>query len=104
MFYLTAHQRLATGDAQLADAIGNEGAGDVRDLLEGEQLFAVQEAVSGAEYGLRHAIDTPEVAAIGDRDAKIAQAASPGIDWMGFHRAILVELDPRRTLCCGAGG
>ena len=44
--------------------------GDAGDLLEREQLLAVEERVVAAEDLLRHAVDAAEVAAVGDRDAQ----------------------------------
>ena len=44
-----------------------------RDLLEREKLASVEEAVVAAEDLLRHAVDAAEVAAVGDRDAQVAQ-------------------------------
>ena len=52
------------------------------DLLEVEQLRARQELVVAPEDLLRHAVDAAEVAAVGDRDAQVAQRAAETI-----HRA-----------------
>ena len=57
----------------------DEDAREARDLLEGEQLGARQELVVGAEHLLRHAVDAAEVAAVGDRDAQVAQAPAPRV-------------------------
>ena len=64
---------LAAGDADLLDAACDEDARDPLDLLERQQLLARQELVLAAEDLLRHAVDAPEVAAVGDGDAQVAQ-------------------------------
>ena len=53
----------------------DEDARDAGDFLERQELGARQELVVGAVDLLRHAVDAAEVAAVGDRDAEIAQAA-----------------------------
>ncbi len=66
-------ERLAAGDADLLHAAAHEDACDALDLLERQQLVAAQELVVASEDLLRHAVDAPEVAAVGDGDAEIAQ-------------------------------
>ena len=73
---VAAHERLAAGDAELLDAERHERLRDPRDLLEAEQLLAVEEAVGAAEDLLRHAVDAAEVAAVGDRDPQVVQRPS----------------------------
>ena len=53
------------------------------DLLEREQLLPVHEPVAAAEDLLRHAVDAAEVAAVGDRDAKVPERPAEGVD--GAH-------------------
>ena len=59
-------QRLAAGQAQLGDAELDRGARDPGDLVEVEQLLAVEEPVVVAEDLLRHAVGATEVAPVGD--------------------------------------
>jgi len=51
--------------------------------------------VAGAEHFLRHAIRTAEVAAIGDRDAKIAERALKLVVGAGHRK--------RKKRCAAAG-
>ena len=67
-----AHERLAAGDAQLLDAHAGERARQALDLLERQQLLAAQELELLAEDLLGHAVHAAEVAAVGDRDAQVA--------------------------------
>jgi hypothetical protein len=83
------HQRLAARDADLLHAQGGEGAGEALDLLEGEQLGARQEAVVAAEDLLRHAVDAAEVAAVGDRDAQVAERPA---ETVGGHAESLARV------------
>ena len=66
-------ERLAAGEADLLDALGDEDAGEAGDLLEGQDLAAGQELVVAAEDLLRHAVGAAEVAAVGDGDAQVVQ-------------------------------
>ena len=70
---VAAHERLAAGDADLLDAVGDEHPRQALDLLEREQLPALEERVVAPEDLLRHAVDAAEVAPVGDRDAQVAQ-------------------------------
>ena len=70
---VAANQGLAACDAHRADAEAGEDADDARELLEREQLAALEERVVAAEDLLRHAVDAAEVAAVGDRDPQVAQ-------------------------------
>ena len=70
MLDVAAHERLAAGDPDRAHAEAGEDAGDPGDLLQGEQLGPLEEGVVAPEDLLRHAVDTAEVAAVGDRDAQ----------------------------------
>ena len=71
----------------------DEHAGDPLDLLEREQLASRHEAVVAAEDLLRHAVRAAEVAAVGDRDAQIAERPAEGVEHV--H---LGERSPRVTL------
>ena len=75
---VAADERLAAGDPDLARAERDERARDAGDLLERQQLLAVEEAVVAAVHLLRHAVGAAEVAAVGDRDAQVAQRAAEG--------------------------
>jgi hypothetical protein len=66
-------QRLATAQADLADAQLDEGAGDPLDLLEAEQFAARQEKVILAERCAWHAVGAAKIATVGDRDAQVTQ-------------------------------
>jgi hypothetical protein len=68
---IVAQQRLAAGEAHLADAEVGEHADHPLDLLEGEDRLPRQPDV----LLLRHAIPAPHVAPIGDGDAEVAQRA-----------------------------
>ena len=66
-------ERLAARDADLLDAAADEDARDALDLLERQQLVAAQELVVASEDLLRHAVDAPEVAPVGDGDAEVPE-------------------------------
>ena len=83
-----AHGRLATGEAQAVDLEAlDEDPGQPLDLLERQHLAArqPQHALLG------HAVGAAEVAAVGDRDAQVADGAPEGIDEIharsGYRRA-----------------
>ena len=72
-----AHRRLAAGEAQTVDLEAlDEEAGEPLDLLERQHLAARQPL----HALFRHAVGAAEVAAVGDRDAQVANGASEGID------------------------
>ena len=71
-----AQQRLAAGEADLAHAVRDEQARRARDLLEAQQRAVRQEGVVLVEHFLGHAVAAAEVAAVGDRDAQVAQRAA----------------------------
>ena len=75
-----AQQRLAAGQPDLAHAVRDEQRGDARDLLEGQQRRMRQEGVVLVEHFLRHAVAAAEVAAVGDRDAQVAQRPAERVD------------------------
>ncbi len=86
---IAPHQRLAAGQAELADAEIDERAAQPVQLLETEQLLLGQEG-----HVLRHAIDTAEIAAVGDRDPDVADGALEGIDQ---HRGVALPRCPDRS-------
>jgi hypothetical protein len=75
--------RLAAGQAQLAHAQADEHGGGPGDLLEAQQRGMGQEVVLVIEHLLGHAVAAAEVAAVGDRDAQVAQGdhAHPAAAW-----------------------
>jgi hypothetical protein len=77
---IATQQRLAARDAQLARAECDERPGDTCDLLEGQQLAAVEEAVVAPVHLLRHAVGAAEIAAVGDRDAQVAQRTAESVE------------------------
>jgi hypothetical protein len=74
-----AQQGLAAGQAQLVHAMRDEDARQSRDLLEAQQRGLRQEAVVLVEDLLGHAVAAAEVAAVGDRDAKVAQRTTEAV-------------------------
>ncbi len=66
-------ERLAAGEADLLHAVRDEQPREADDLLEGQQRRVRQERVLLVEHLLRHAVAAAEVAAVGDRDAQVAQ-------------------------------
>src|SRR5690606_10748211 len=88
-----AHERLAASEPELPDPLGHEYAGDPRDLLEGQEGGLRQEGVVPAEHLARHAVGAAEIAAIGDRNAQVAQPAAEtvGENGRGRHTASLVQ-------------
>ena len=55
-------------------------AAPVADLVEVEQLTAVEEAVLVPEDLLRHAVGAAEVAPVGDRDPKVPKRPAEGVE------------------------
>ena len=74
-----AQQRLAAGEPELLHAVRNEDAGNARDLFETEQRALRQEAVLLVEYFLGHAVAAAEIAAVGHRNAQVAQRPAQAI-------------------------
>lgn len=108
-------QGFAPGEAEFTNAEAGEDAAGTFDFLEGEQLGArnpgaedwgggcvrcggggvraggVVEAVAvkvGGLLGLRQAIETTEVATVGDADPEVAQHTAVGIDERGGRRHV----------------
>ena len=102
---LLPEQRLATGQPDLLDAERGEGPGDALELLEREELLAVHEAVVVPEHRLRHAVRAAEVAAVGDRDPKVADRAPQGVERVHAHRVRDTGAagSPRARVSRGAG-
>src|SRR5215218_10101090 len=74
------HGGLATGQADAVDGEAlHEHPGQPLDLLEVEQLVAREPA----HPFLGHAVGAAEVAAVGDRDAKVTYGAPEGVDEVG---------------------
>jgi hypothetical protein len=76
---ILAQQRLAAGQAQLVHAVRGEEARHAGDFLEAEQRGVRQEGVLLVEHFLGHAVAAAEVAAVGDRDAQVAQRAAEAV-------------------------
>lgn len=70
-----ADERLSACDPELPDTLGHKGGAETVELFERQKVLLRQEA-----HILRHAIDTAEIAPIGDRDAQIAHMAAERID------------------------
>ena len=70
-----AHQRLAAGEAELLDALLDEGRADPVEFLERQQVLLGQEG-----HVLGHAIDAAEIAAVGHRHAEVGDMPAEGID------------------------
>ena len=75
-----SQQRLAAGQAYLPHAEPDKLPRQPLDLLEGEQFGARQERMVLVEHRARHAIGAAQIAAVGDRDAQIAQRPRHGVD------------------------
>src|SRR5947209_719163 len=68
-----AQQRLAAGEPDLFDAMGDKDPRQPSDLLEAQQLGTRQKRMVEAEDLLRHAIRTAEVAAVCNGDPEVAK-------------------------------
>src|SRR5262249_59635454 len=78
-------ERLAAGETEAVDAERREDGDERVDLLEGEQVLALEPDV----LLLRHAVLAAEVAAVGDREAQVAEGtvetiSDNGHGWRGF--------------------
>ena len=83
-------ERLAAGDPELRRAEPDEDAGQPLDLLERQDELARQEREVAPEDLLGHAVDAPEVAAVGDRDPQVVDRPAEPV-----ARAGSVEVDER---------
>src|SRR5215468_1994307 len=84
-FRTVANQRLAAGDAHLLNAKVNKNARQAFEFAPGKNLLvlAVVFRVSGT------AIDTPEIAAVGDRDSQVGNMASELVmksHWLAINK------------------
>ena len=70
-----AHQWLAAGDPELADAFGDESRAQPVELFQRQQVLLGQEG-----HVLRHAVDAAEVAADGDGNPEIGHVSAEGVD------------------------
>jgi len=74
-----ADQRLAAGQTKLANAAVDEGGAQPVEFLERKDVLLGQEG-----HVLRHAIDTAEIAAVGDRHSQIGDRPAERIDQRGL--------------------
>src|SRR5207244_7466373 len=88
-------QRLAPGKPDLLHAVGLKDARDPCDFFEGKQRRVRQEGVIAPERVLRHAINAAEIAAVGDRDAQVAQQATSRVSEHAGRRDRRRILRPR---------
>ncbi len=98
---VAADQRLAAGDAHLAHAQALRHADDADNLLVAEDGLArlPLHALGG------HAVDTAQVAPIGDRDAQVGDGPPKRVDQPAAGLSGCLHHDPSphcasRTLCC----
>ncbi len=73
---IAAHQRLTAGDAQLSDSQPHCHTHEALDLFEIQNLAALHEL----HASLRHAVEAPYVAAVGDADAQVVVNPPEGIE------------------------
>ncbi len=85
---VATEQRLAAGDPKLARPECDERPGDARDLLERQQLAPVEEAVVAPVDLFRHAVGAAEIAAVGDRDAQVAQRTAEGVECLHLRQTV----------------
>src|SRR5687768_3151664 len=86
---VATHQRFSTGQPYLAGAVPSKDQRETRDLLKTQDLTALQELIIRPEDLLWHAIHTAEIAAVGDRDAQVAQWAVKSV---GEHHLVLLDI------------
>jgi hypothetical protein len=79
-----AHQGLPPGDPHLGNAKCHGFAHYGHDLLEAKDVLVVEQL---NPFG-RHAIGAPEVAAVGDRDAQVADPAVKSVVHVPFPPCI----------------
>ena len=78
-----AQHRLAAGQTDLACAQRDKDFRQSGDLLEGQHFALRQELVVAAKNFLGHAVHAAEIAAVGDRDAQIAERPAHRVFWGG---------------------
>src|SRR5690625_7759158 len=76
------HQGLTAGETDLADPQLDKGRCHPGQLFQGEDFAAGQKG-----HGFRHAIDTAEGTAVGDREPQVGDGAAPGVDQGEIGRA-----------------
>jgi uncharacterized protein len=92
---VAAHERLATGQANLVDPERRGNADESRDLLKGEKFGAIHE-----RHFLGHAIRAAQVATVRHADAQVVVHAAEGVDQLvGHYVAPAIRLDGP-TPCC----
>src|SRR6185436_15842186 len=77
---VAAQQRLAAREPHLLDAVPHEDPCEPRQLLERQQILAMQERELRTEDLLRHAVRASEVAAIGDGDPQVANRPAERVE------------------------
>ncbi len=70
-FDVLAQQRLAAGQADFVDAMGDEQTCQPGNFFKRQQCSVWQECIVLVEHCAWHAVDAAEVAAVGDRDAQV---------------------------------
>ena len=60
--------------------VSDEDASKASDLFKGQHFGAGEELIVGSEDFLRHAVHAAEVAAVGDRDSKVAEGPLECVD------------------------
>ena len=75
MLKVTANERFAARNPDLAHADLGEDFGHTSDLLKGQQFFSGHEGIARPEYLAGHTVDTAKIAAVGHRNPKIPQRA-----------------------------
>ncbi len=102
VFDVAPDERLAAGDPDRPHAERGEDADDALDLLEAQELLAVEEGVVAAEDLLRHAVDAAEVATVGDRDPQRLERPSERVEDRLHQRSVAVSSPLTRTATSGA--
>ena len=93
-----AYQRFAPGDAHLGDAEAGADAHDAQDLLVAQDL-AVVELGEGSGRG---AVETAQVAPVGDRDPQVGQGPPVAVDQDVAHQGAPWAAGSGRTTSSGA--
>src|SRR5690606_15118561 len=76
--HVAAHQRLASGEADLGDAAVDERERELVQFLEAEDFLTRQEL-----HLLGHAVSATQVAPVGNREAQVADAPVERVDQWG---------------------
>ena len=72
-FKVLAQQRLATGQADFFNAVGDKNLGQAGDFFKAQQRALRQKCVVLVKHLARHAVAAAEVAAVGHADAQVTQ-------------------------------